>query len=593
MTRNLKKILVLLLTLVLLVSVVACKKDDLVEAPSEEGIYTPGTYTAVGEGHNGDVVVEVKFTSDKIESVEVLENEETENIASTAIERIPDQVVEGQTLSVDTVTGATYTSNAILQAVEDAVVQAGGDVESLKVQGEKEEDLGEDKEIDTDIVVIGAGGTGLAAVASAHENGAQVLLLEKLPMTGGSTALSGGAISAPGSRYQEELGIEDSKESWIDLWKERQAPDGKYPDYDRVGKFIDEAVVTTHWLDDYIGLEYLSVDGFGFDPVKRLHTPENGGAGITSTIEDFINKEGIEILFETAARELLTDGNGDVVGVVAEGPEGKVTINAKKVIIASGGFAKNEEMLARLIPEMEGTSELSAAAAGSTGDGILMAEEVGAALYEEPWVIGLGYTSKIPELRILDWDSTKILVNEKGNRFMNESSHYAVVTNKVADEELVWLVLDSSENNKNAVDAIEAKMPNDEIAKGDTIEDLANAMSVDPASLSKEIETFNAGVKSGSDAFEKPESMLVAVENGPYYAFKVYPRTMGTFGGVKTDDKFRVLKEDGTIINNLYAGGESSNKIYYDKVYMTGSSVQIALTSGRVAGEDAAKSLDK
>lgn len=595
MFKNSKKIFVLILSLVLAVSMIACgnKTED---TSGEAGIYKPGTYVGTGKGHNGDVKVEVKFDADKIAAVKVLENEETENIASTPIERIPEEIVNGQTLNVDTVTGATYTSNAILEAVEDAVIQAGGDVEGLKAATGKEEGEVVEKEMTTDVVVIGAGGTGLAAAASAHENGAEVIVLEKLPMTGGSTALSGGAISAPGSRFQKELGIEDSKEAWVELWRERQASEtpAKYPDYNLVDKFIDQAVITTHWMTDYIGLEFESVDGFGFDPVRRLHTPKNGGTGITTSIEQFLGKEGIEVLTETPATELITDGDGNVVGVIAAGPKGeKITINAKKVILASGGFAKNEELLERLVPEMKGTSELSAASAGSTGDGIMMAESVGAALYDENWTIGLGFTSLVPELRILDWDSTKILVNEKGNRFMNESSHYAIVTNTVANEELAWMVIDSNENNAKATEAIKSKMPNDEIVSGDTIEDLASAMGVDPSTLTNTINSFNEGVKTGKDAFNKPETMLVSVEKGPFYAFKVYPRTMGTFAGVKTDDKYRVLREDGSIINNLYAGGECTNKPLYNRVYMTGSSVQFALTSGRIAGEDAAKSLEK
>ena len=593
MFKNLKKTIVLLLSLVMVVSMVACSKTE--DTSGEDGIYKPGTYVGTGTGHNGDVKVEVKFDADKITAVKVLEHEETENLASTPIERIPEEIIKGQTLNVDTVTGATFTSNAILEAVEDAVLQAGGDVETLKVASENDDDEKVETEMTTDVVVVGAGGTGLAAAASAHENGADVIVLEKLPMTGGSTALSGGAISAPGSRFQKELGIEDSKESWLELWKMRQASKegDKYPDYDKVDKFIDESVVTTHWMTDYIGLEFLSVDGFGFDPVKRLHTPENGGTGITTSIEQFLGKEGIEVLTETPATELLTDEDGNVVGVIAEGPEGKITIHAKKVILASGGFAKNEELLERLVPEMKGTAELSAASAGSTGDGIIMAVNVGAALYDENWIIGLGFTSLVPELRILDWDSTKILVNEKGNRFMNESSHYAIVTNGVADQEEVWTVIDSSENNSAVVDIIKAQMPNDEIAEGETIEDLAKAMGVDPSNLETTIKSFNEGVKSGKDEFDKPESMLVSVEEGPFYGFKVKHRTMGTFGGVKTDDNFRVLREDGTVINNLYAGGECTNKALYNDVYMTGSSVQFALTSGRIAGADAANSLDK
>ena len=592
MYKNSKRIIVLLLSLVLVISMIGCSKTQ--DTSGEEGIYEPGTYLAVAKGHNGDVKVEVKFDANSITSVKILEHEETEGIASTPIERIPEEIVNGQTLNVDTVTGATFTSNAILQAVEDAVLQAGGDLESLKAAADKDVDEKDEIEMTTDVVVVGAGGTGLAAAASAHENGAKVIVLEKLPMVGGSTGLSGGSISAPGTRFQQELGIEDSKESWLELWRERQASDRdtKFPDYDKVDKFIDGSVITTHWLNDYIGLEFKSVDGFGFDPAKRLHTPENGGAGIIVSLDQFLEKEGVKVLMETPATELLIDDEGNVVGVIAEGPEGKIRIHAKKVILASGGFAKNEELLARLVPEMKGTAELSVAAAGSMGDGILMAESVGAALYDENWVIGLGYTSLVPELRMLDWDSTKILVNEKGNRFMNESSHYAIVSNSVAEQDQPWLLLDSGENNAAVIEVIKGKMPNENIVEGETIEELAKAMGVDPSNLVASLKSFNEGVKSGNDEFGKPTAMLVSVEEGPFYAFKIIHRTMGTFAGVKTDDKFRVLREDGSIINNLYAGGECTNKPLYDRVYMTGSSVQFALTSGRIAGEDAAKSLD-
>ena len=581
MSKNLRKMLVLFLSLVLAVSMIACSNDDVDDTANEEGMYKPGTYEASADGYaatEGDgeaVQIEVEFDADKIVSVKVVDHEESEGIGTNAIDKLPDEIVEGQTLDLDAVAGATYTSNAILEAVEDTVVQAGGDVDSLKASSNKDEGEKIDQEMETDVVIVGAGGTGLAAAASAHENGADIIIIEKLGIKGGSTALSGGAISAPGSRFQEEEGIEDSKEDWIELWKMRQASEEEamYPDYERVDTFIDEAVVTTHWLADYVGLEFESVDGFGFDPVRRLHTPENGGAGITATIEDFLDKEGVEVLTETAATELITDDKGDVIGIIAEGSDGKITINAKKVILASGGFAKNEELLERLIPEMDDTAELSAASAGSTGEGILMAEDIGATLYEEPWVIGLGFTSRIPELRMYDWDSTKILVNEKGERFMNESSHYAIVTNKVAAEEQAWMVLDSSEGNKDGNDIIESMLPNEELASGQTIEDLAAVMDVDAESLSSTLDTFNSGVQAKKDEFDKPAEMLVAVGEGPYYAFKIYPRTMGTFGGVKTDDKYRVLKEDGSIIENLYAGGEASNKILYNNVYMTGSSV--------------------
>lgn len=591
MFRKTKKILVLLVSLALILSIVGCSKSD--ESLDGSGIYEPGTYVGVGNGHNGEVKVEVSFDSDKIKSVKIIEHEETESISSTAMERIPEEIVEKQSLDIDSLAGASYTSLAILEAVKDAVVQAGGDPDALNSANEN--DIGEklEKEMTTDVVVVGAGGTGLAAAASAHEHGAKVIVVEKLAMTGGSTALSGGAIAAPGSRFQKELDIEDSKEDWMELWKKRQSFGRKsdYPDYDRVDKFMDEAVETTHWMTDYIGLEFESIDGFGFDPVRRLHTPPKGGSGITTSIEEFLDKEGIEVLTETPAIELITNEDGDVVGVVAESSDEIISIKAEKVILASGGFAKNEELLERLVPEMKESGELSAAAAGSKGDGILMAEEVGAALYEDNWIIGLGYTSKVPELSAFDWDSTKILVNEKGNRFMNESSHYALVTNEVAKEEKVWMIIDSNEENSKVIESIKDKLDSEEIVQGDTIEDLAREMDVDPSNLGKTIKSFNEGVEAGEDEFGKPEEMLVPLGEGPFYAFREYPRTMGTFAGVKTDEKYRVLRENGSLINNLYAGGECANRPLYNQVYMTGSSVQFALTSGRIAGEDAAKSL--
>lgn len=592
MIINWKKIFILLLCLTLVMGMAACTKK-VVDTPTS-GIYKAGTYTATAKGHNGDVKVEVVFDANAIVSVKVLEHKESASISDAPIERIPGQIVEKQTLAIDTVSGATFTSNAILTAVEDCVKQAGGNVDKLKLAVATEDGDKDEIEMTTDIVVIGGGGTGLAAAASAHENGADVILLEKLATVGGSTALSGGGISATGTRFQKELGIEDTKESWMSLWKERQAtsnPNGKYPDYDRVDTFMDEAIITTSWLVDYIKHSYSKIEGFGFDPVRRLHFAEKGGSEITNNIEKFIIAEGVKILTETTATELLVDGNGNVIGVIAEGIDGKITINAKKVIIATGGFARSEELLKRLAPQMAGTSELTAASVGSTGDGIIMAEKLGAALYEEQWVIGLGMSSRIPELAGLEWDSTKVLVNEKGERFMNESSHYAIVTNKVSEQDQVWMILDSSEGSSRHAEILKGKLPSEEIASGETIGELAISMGVTEDALVKTMSTFNEGCKTGTDVLGKPKELLVSVDTGPYYAVKYYPKTMGTFGGVKTDDLYRVLRDDGSIINNLYAGGEASNKILYNQVYMSGSAVQLALTSGRIAGEHAAKAI--
>lgn len=599
MSRIWKKALIVMMGALLVFSLAACGNsgnsgNKAANEASGSGVYKAGTYTSVAKGNNGDVTVEVVFDANAIVSVTVKDHKETQGISDPAIEKIPQGIVTGQTLAVDVISGATNTSNAILTAVEDCVKQAGGDIDALKAAAAVKEGDKTDSEMSTDVVIIGAGGTGLAAAGSAFEQGAKVVVLEKQGNVGGSTALSGGGIAATGTRFQEEIGVKDTPEDWMKLWKERQStsnPDSQYPDYDRVKKFMDDAVDTTHWLVDYMNHKYARVEGYGLDPVARLHFPEKGGAELIFNLEKTVREKGIDILLETKATELLTDEQGAVVGVKAENAEGTLTVHAKKVIIAAGGFAKNEEMMQRFLPQFVEDIDISAAAAGSTGDGILMAEKIGAALYEDPWVIGLGMGSRIQELGGLSWDTTKILVNEKGNRFFNENSHYAIVTNQVVNHEQVWMVIDSSEANTKTIESIQGLLPNDEIATGGTVQELADAMAVPADALAATIDTFNSGVASGKDAFNKEKETLIAINKGPYYAFKFYPKTMGTFGGVKVDEHYRVLKEDGTVIPNLYAGGEAANRSIYNQVYMSGSAVQYALTSGRLSGAHAANAM--
>lgn len=601
MKNRTKKILSLLLCLVMILSIAACSKpaEPTTAAPTEAAIYQAGTYTSTVKGYNGDMTVEVVFDNMSIISVSILEHVESAGISDLALERIPQEVIDGQTLSVDAVSGATISSNAILVAIEDCVLQAGGDVDDLKTGGGTDNAETGETTLNTDIVVVGAGGAGLAAAAAAYQNGVEVIVLEKLANIGGSTSYSGGGISATGTKFQIELGIEDTKESWMSLWKERQAasnPDGLYPNYDFVDRFMDEAVVTTEWLVDYIGHEYGSVTGFGMDPVERIHFPVSvtgspGGSVLTGNIGEFLLGNGIEILTENKATELMTDSNGDVVGVIAEGRDGIIKIYAEKVILATGGYARSEELLARFIPEAADTASLTTAAPGSTGDGMLMAEAIGAAYYEEPWVIRVGIGSKVAAANAFAWDWSKMYVNEKGERFTNEQIHYAILTNVLLEQETTWLIMDSAEANGNVITALEADLSSPEIAKGETFEELAQAMGVPSETFVQTMEAYNAGVVAGQDALGKDSMFLASVEKGPFYGVKFYPRTMGTFAGVKTNEDFQVLRENGSVINNLYATGEVANKVLYNQVYMSGSAVQFALTSGRLAAEHAANSI--
>lgn len=588
---------------ILLSSLTGCNEDSAQTEESGEsngGLYEPGTYTGESEGHGGEMSVEVTVDENEIVSIEVKEHNDSSGISDTPIERIPSEVVETQSLDVDAVSGATASSLAILAAIEDALVQAGGDLALLKNGQESDGDPLEENELHTEVVVIGGGGAGLAAALSAEEHGSEVILLEKMAALGGSTALSGGGISAPESRFQEERGIEDSKEDWMELWEERQAtsnPDSEYPDYEFVEAFMDEAVVTTEWLVDYVGHEYERVEGFGQDPEERIHFPEtiedvSGGTMLVQNMEEALEDKNIEVRTETEALELLTDDEGEVIGVVAESQDERLSIFAENVIIAAGGFAQNEELLEQYIPEAAGSSELSMAASGSQGDGILMAEEVGADLHAEPWVMGSGIATKIEGTSSLGMDWTKMYVNENGERFMNEETHYAVATNDILEQEQPWIVLDSSELNADIVAILESELGNEEIAKADDFESLAEEMDIPVEQFVETMETYNNSAETGEDEMGKSPDYLIPVTEAPYYAIKAYPRTMGTFAGLQTNEHYQVLDEEGNVINRLYATGESANKAIYNQVYMSGSAVQFAITSGRLAGEHAAETIE-
>lgn len=550
-----------------------------------------------GMGNNGRIVLEVSLADGKIDEINVKESQETETMAKPVFEELKNSIISKQKVDVDSVSGATVTSQGFLDAVKDALEKSELDIDTF-LGGKEERQEKEDKTMKTDVLVIGTGGAGLAAAVSASNEGADVIVLEKLAVLGGSTALSGGGIAATGTKFQEERGIEDSKEDWLETWKERQAssnPDGMYPDYDVVEELMDEFVETTEWLSDEVGHHYRNVYGLGVDPTPRIHDPEEVGDGLVMgqaliyNLEQYLKKANDPILTETQAVEFIYDKSDKIAGVKAESKDSILNIEAKKVILATGGFAKNEEMLEEYIPEFAGSSELSAATVGATGDGIQLALDASAMMYEEPWIIGLGIVDFVAPSAIgnLAFNFSNVYVNEKGERFMNEADHYAIVTNHVAAQERPYLILDSNEANTDYIEKVNEKMDSGEVFKADTLEELAKAIDVPAGTLRKTIEAYN----KGDEEYGKDEEFLTPIQEAPYYAVKIYPMTMGTFSGVKTDENFNVLDQQGKAIPNLYAVGETANKILYNQVYMSGSAVQFALTSGRLSGEHAAQNI--
>lgn len=452
----------------------------------------------------------------------------------------------------------------------------------------------------TDIVIVGAGGAGFSAALSAAESGLKVLLLEKTEWPGGSTRMSGGGIAATGTSFQEKAGITDSKEDWLELWKKRQAtsnPNGPYPDYVFVDQFMDQAAVTTEWLAKKQGHSYELPAGFGQDPEQRIHFPKGtpGGMGggkqlIANLSKTLEKRENITLQTETRVTDLLMD-QGKINGVKFVDKNGPGEIHAKKVIISAGGFVQNKKMIAQYIPAAQTASQFAVGGTGDEGDGIIMAQKAGAVLYEDPWVIGMGITAALPGTGSLLMDWNKLYMDAHGKRFLNEASHYAVVANAVLSADEPWIIIDSAKANEDLLKPLNDAVASGRVVKADSIKELSQQMGISGSTLKDTVTGYNDGAKNGHDSMGKEVEHVVPVNIAPYYATHIYPVIMGTFGGVKTNPNYEVLDKDEQIIPNLFSTGESANKRLYNHVYMSGSSVQFALTSGRVAGKVAAQQI--
>lgn len=489
------------------------------------------------------------------------------------------------------------TTTALVVGLVSACAQAGVDPATLPV-----------KNLKADVIVVGAGGTGLAAVAAARLAGAEVLVIEKLPMVGGSSAFAGGAIAAGDSNAQKRVGSQGtSTEEFVKIWLNDQkrssaGGDPSYPDERLVRAMAREFTVTANWLEDKIGHKYAPPRPFGYGGPDFAHAPAEspvpasgrgsspaGGRFVIQNLMKFLDAHQVPVMKGTPSDDLILNEKGDVVGVKAHNGKLRYEISGKAVVLATGGFPHNRAMLEKLVPDYAPYADLSVASIGDTGDGISMAIRAGAAPYTDAWVIGLYLNSEKKELNgvITSKDKYKdrVFINEKGLRFTNENLPY--LTDAVVKEKAVWGIADSSDPEKVKA-ALKYNDPKYAV-RGDTWEALAAAMGVPPDALARTMKDYNAACTTGDDkAFGKAKEFLKPFAKPPFFAVRVVPKTGGTIGGVKVNDKFQVVREDGSVIKGLYAGGEVINRPYYNRVYTSGTGLGIAYTSGRIAGTNAA-----
>ncbi len=568
-------------------------------AEAQSGAYTPGVYTASAKGNNADVKVEVEVSATEIVSVKVVEHQETPGISDKAISELPATIVAAQGLGVDAVSGATVTSKAILEAVAACMAEAGADVEALKaVSGAKTEQAA-DETLEADVIVIGAGGAGMAAAVQANQNGASVIVIEKQASIGGNTILSGGAFNAVKDGSEEAVANEDSVEKHYEQTIKGGDNEG------------DPALVRTMVENAYDGLEWLKSMGMEFKEGvftvtgglwPRAHKPVDPvGTGFFKTYQKYVDEhENIEVLLNTKASDLIVDA-GRVTGVTATGETGNtITLNAKKaVILATGGFAKNVEMRMKydaiwgnLDESVQSTNH-----SGATGDGIVMAQTVGAELVQMGYIqllpLGDPKTGSLSGNIELDVER-RIFINANGDRFVNEGGRRDDMTKALFEQpdHMMWIVLDShcyptGEEKNNFNESVNQLVAEGRAFKGETVEELASAINVPAENLQKALDDFNAHVKSKEpDAFGRT-LYSDPIDKGPFYAAARVPTVHHTMGGVKINKEAQVINAGGEIIPGLYAAGEVTGGIH-GKNRLGGNALADILVFGRIAGKNAA-----
>ena len=581
-----KKLICLFLALMMLAGVSAAA--ETAAEPAEEALFTPGTYTAEAQGIFAPVKVQITVSEDRITNVLITATGETPELGGLAAGKLAESILLAQTPNVDALSGATVTSNAIIKAATEALEAAGADISVLDANRKDKGNDGpkEEKTVDTEIVIIGAGGAGMTAAIMVQQAGKDFVLLEKMPYAGGNTTKATGGMNAAETHYQKEQGIEDSTALFAaDTMKGGHALN----DPELVAVMANESSDAIDWLDS-IGAELPKISYSGGASVNRIHAPEDGsgvGGFLVDRFSAKLDELGVEIMYNTAATELLVDGDGKICGVKAEGEDFNYTFNCKAVILASGGFGANEDMYTQYRPDLKGT--VTTNAPGATGDGILMAQALGADLVDIEQIQlhpTVEQTTSILITESVRGDGA-ILVNSQGVRFTNELLTRDAVSAAELEQEgqFAWIIFD--QNLRDHLKATEKYVKSGITVQADTIEGLAELLEIDPATLAKTLEDWNGYVKNQRDPdFGRTTGMDADLTTPPYYAIKIAPGIHHTMGGVKIDTSAQVINTEGQPIPGLFAAGEVTGGVHGGN-RLGGNAVADIVIYGRIAAESA------
>ena len=568
------------------------------EASEEDAELVPGTYTATKEGFQRcHVTVSVTVDEDAITDVVIDEiTDHPQTLVKTPCEQIPADILAYQTYNVDGVAGATMTSNAIKGAVRDCLDQAGGsDAFSAPVE---HAELVQGEDVETDVLVIGGGGAGMLASVEAfigdtteEQSGLSVMLIEKAGFLGGNTNLSGGV----------RLFHPDPEEKYDEAWVEQAVQDEmntlqpfmELPFNEDLIRSEMEVMVHTNELLDETGVN--SVDAWGylqFAP-KEHEEPKWFGSFLTEAMNDYLPQTGIDVRLNTRAMKLLTDEDGAVTGAAVQDKTSTYNIYAKKVILCSGGFAKNPELIEEYCPDFVNGKVFAAGC--NTGDGLIMAREIGAQIIGDKMFGHLGadeIEGARPDYSLTFYYGygTPMYINMNGERFVNEDKNSYVIYHDLLKQDVPqgWGIIDADNADAQVLEDSESQY----VLKAETLDELAELMGVPADNLKKTVESYNACVEKGEDTeFGTAIERMDAITDGPYYAFILSPITFSSLVSVKVDGNCRVLNTEGEVIPNLFAAGDMVLGGNITSYYFDARGVGTAVYTGDLSAQTAKEEL--
>lgn len=546
-----------------------------------------GTWTGSGEGRNGPVEVSVTVKDGEVADAKVLSEQETEDVGKPAIQPILDEFLQtgGDTSEVDIVSGATLTSDALLDAL-DAALDASAGIEKKKVKF---------KDTKCDIVIVGAGGAGLVAATEAASRGAKTIVLEKNAIVGGNTNSSTGGINASYTKEQARLGIEDSP----DVFYEDTMRGGKnMNDPALVRTLVDNSAAMVDWLEsDLVGADLSDVGIFGGATNKRIHRPRGGqaiGAHLVPLLREAAEEQGADIRLKSKVVEILQGKDGEAAGVKVLRDSNEYTIKAKAVIIATGGFGANPKMVEKYRPDLAGFGTTNQR--GATGDAFSMLEKFDAAttqmeqIQTHPTVVPKNGTMITEAVR----GNGAILIDKSGNRFVDEMQTRDLVSKAIlaCPEKKAFLVFD--QGVRESLKAIENYAKHNLLTEAQSLDELSKKLGIDSGRFEKTIKRWNSFVaeKNDKDFGRNKKSMDRALDKAPYYAIEVEPAIHHTMGGLKINSSAQVMNKSGNVIPGLYAAGEVTGGVHGAN-RLGGNAVADICIFGKIAADSALEQIGK